>query len=99
MEGEFDSSLVASHPEVQALALEIAKYADTLESASKSCEPSHLLTYLFNLAHLITSAQQVLRVKGAEPAVAKARLIFLSSARVVLADGMKILGLRPLQSM
>ena len=28
MEGEFDSSLVASHPEVQALALEIAKYAD-----------------------------------------------------------------------
>ncbi|KAF3354181.1 hypothetical protein VdG1_07646 [Verticillium dahliae VDG1] len=77
----------------------LSQYPDTVQNTLKTLEPTTVLTYLFKLTHVLSSSYDVLRVVGSEPEVLKARLALYYSTRTVLANGMRLLGLSPVQRM
>jgi arginyl-tRNA synthetase len=77
----------------------LAQYPDTIVRALKTKEPSTIVTYLFNLTHIVSQSYQVLWVSGQEKDLATARLALYASARQVLHNGMTLLGLTPVDRM
>lgn len=73
----------------------IARYPDTIQGTLKSHEPITVLTYLFRMTHALSSSYDVLKVAGSEPELMKARLALYTAARIVLDNGMRLLGLTP----
>uniref|UniRef100_A0A672N660 Probable arginine--tRNA ligase, mitochondrial n=1 Tax=Sinocyclocheilus grahami TaxID=75366 RepID=A0A672N660_SINGR len=59
----------------------------------------HLLRFSCVFSHLAASAHRELPVKGSSAAVAQARLCLFSAVRSVLANGMRILGITPVEKM
>lgn len=77
----------------------LATYPDVVQTAMFNLEPSTIVTFAFRLCHAISSAWEILLVKGAEPEVGMARLWLYVCAKDVLADAMKLLTLEPLTKM
>lgn len=81
------------------LLLFIARYPELVEETLSTLEPCHVVQYLFKLCHLINGAYSTLPVKGEALDVAQARLVVFDCARQVLNNGMRLIGLQPLQQM
>lgn len=77
----------------------LAQYPDVLRNAIKTHEPSTVVTYLFKLTHQVSSCYDVLWVAGQTPELAAARLALYGAARQVLNNGMRLLGLTPVDRM
>jgi len=86
----------------------IAQYPDTVQNTMKTLEPATILTYLFRMTHALSSSYNHLRIVGTDKVVAKdgperelskARMALYEAARVVLSNGMKLLGLTPVDRM
>ena len=77
----------------------VSRYTDALREAAKNFEPSILAAYLLDLARALHSGYKALRVKGEEEKLAGARLLLLAVVKNVLASGMRILGIKPLEKM
>ena len=77
----------------------IAQYPDVILNAYRTMEPSTIVTYLFKLTHIVSSCYDILWVAGQEKELAIARLALYSSARQVLNNGMRLLGLTPVNRM
>ncbi|KAK1991646.1 arginyl-tRNA synthetase [Colletotrichum falcatum] len=75
----------------------VSQYPDVVQNTLKTLEPTTVLTYLFRLTHVVSSSYDVLRIVGSEPEIQKARLALYSSARTVLYNGMRLLGLSPVE--
>jgi arginyl-tRNA synthetase len=77
----------------------MAQYPDVTATAMRTLEPSTILTYLFRLAHQLSSCYDVLQVVGAEGGrdVMLARAALYEGARQVLENGMRLLGLSPVE--
>ncbi|KAG0056632.1 Arginyl-tRNA synthetase [Gryganskiella cystojenkinii] len=92
-----------TEPEAFELANVISMYPEITASALQTFEPSLIVNYLFGLSHAISSANQVLQVKTAmdagEMELAESRRLLLWAARVTLGNGMRVLGLDPLERM
>lgn len=88
-----------TEPEAVELGVMISKYPKAVQTAAQHLEPAGLVSYLFDLSHAISIAHQALWVKDREKDVAEARLLLYWAAKTTLANGMKILGLQPLQRM
>lgn len=92
-----------TEPEAFELANAISIYPEVTLQALHSFEPSTIVNYLFGLSHAISSANQVLQVKSTAEAgerhLAEARMLLLWAARVTLGNGMRVLGLEPLERM
>ncbi|KAF9362187.1 Arginyl-tRNA synthetase [Mortierella sp. NVP85] len=92
-----------TEPEAFELANAISIYPEVTLQALQSFEPSTIVNYLFGLSHAISSANQVLQVKSTAEAgerdLAEARMLLLWAARVTLGNGMRVLGLEPLERM
>ena len=77
----------------------LAQYPDVLQQTLKTLEPTTVVTYLFKMTHLLSSSYPVLHVLSSERNVMLARLALYESARIVLNNGMKLLGLTPVDRM
>jgi arginyl-tRNA synthetase len=77
----------------------LAEYPEIVRTSLKVSEPSTIVTYLFKMTHLASTAYETLLVKGAKPEVAKARYAVFLAVQTVLANGMRLLGLTPLERM
>lgn len=77
----------------------LATYPDVLKKALETHEPSNIVTFLFKLCHSISSAWEVLLVRGQPKEIALARLWLFVCARDVLGNAMRILSLSPLERM
>jgi len=88
-----------SEPAAQGLITQLANWPGTIAEAAKSLEPCVIVTYLFDLAHAISVGHQNLWIKGSEPETATARMLLFECARVVLANGLRTLGLVPVERM
>lgn len=77
----------------------LAGYPDAIQKALKNSEPSTIVTYLFNLTHIVSLCYDILWVAGQEEDLATARLALYASAKQVLNNGMKLLGLTPVERM
>ncbi|XP_077486968.1 arginyl-tRNA synthetase, mitochondrial isoform X1 [Amblyomma americanum] len=86
-------------PPALALAIQIARFEEVVCSALTQLEPCTVVQYLFTLSHAIGRASRELPVKRQALSVAQARLLLFHAARVTLAQGMRLLGVRPLTAM
>lgn len=95
---EVDTSLLVEE-EAHNIATVLGKFQDTIVQASNSLEPCVIVNFLFDLSHAISHGHEKLRVVGSEKKLAEARLYLFHCARVTLGNGLKILGLKPLERM
>ncbi|XP_043962786.1 probable arginine--tRNA ligase, mitochondrial isoform X1 [Gambusia affinis] len=77
----------------------LLRYDEVLYQSDQDLQPKYLVNFLLKLSHFVASAHRELPVKGSPPDVAQARLRLFSAARSVLASGMRILGITPVQKM
>lgn len=94
--GSADLSLLTESHAVDLVRL-LAQWPDVVFNASKTLEPCTILTYLFRMTHMLSSGYDVLKVVGSEPEVKMARMALYESARQVLHNGMRLLGLNPVK--
>ncbi|GAM24351.1 hypothetical protein SAMD00019534_075260, partial [Acytostelium subglobosum LB1] len=95
---EADLTLLVE-PEAYALASVIQRYPEAVQTAFTYNEPNTVATYLFDLCHAFSTAHNVLWIKDREQALAEARFSLFTAAKLVLANGLRLLGLRPLERM
>ncbi|KAL2020032.1 hypothetical protein VTK56DRAFT_8935 [Thermocarpiscus australiensis] len=77
----------------------LAQWPDTVQNTLRTLEPTTVLTYLFKMTHALSSSYDVLQVVGSEREVMKARMALYDAARTVLNNGMRLLGLSPVDRM
>lgn len=75
----------------------LTSWPDMVQQTLKTLEPTTVLTYLFKMTHMLSSSYDVLQVIGSEPELMKARMALYEAARQVLNNGMKLLGLNPVE--
>ena len=77
----------------------LARFPEVLEKASAQREPSVVSHYVLELARAFHASYKVLRVRGVEPELARARLRLFDAVQSVLGEGLRILGLDVLERM
>lgn len=75
----------------------LSSWPDVVQNTLKTLEPVTVLAYLFKMTHMLSSSYDVLKVVGSEPELKKARMALYEAARQVLNNGMKLLGLNPVE--
>ncbi|XP_029902775.1 putative arginine--tRNA ligase, mitochondrial [Myripristis murdjan] len=96
--GTLDPSLLLEQRSI-AILQHLLRYDEVLHQSAQDLQPKHLVNFLLKLSHLVASAHKELPVKGNPDNVAQARLRLFSGARSVLASGMRILGITPVDRM
>lgn len=86
-------------PSVIATLQHLLRYDEVIYKTLKELQPRYLVAYLMGLGHLANVAHHSLRVKGSTQEVAHARFHFFNAVSVVLASGMKLLGITPVDKM
>ncbi|KAG5513657.1 hypothetical protein PMAC_000695 [Pneumocystis sp. 'macacae'] len=77
----------------------LARYPDIINTTMKTLEPSTIITYLFKVAHVVSSCYDTLWVMNQPENIATARLSLYIACKKVLNNGMRLLGLTPLERM
>ena len=86
-----DSQLLSGETE-QALIKQIAQFCEEIKLAARDYDPSHINRYLQELAGCFHRFYNACRIKGEEPAVQAARLKLADDTRVVLKNGLRLIG-------
>uniref|UniRef100_A0A8C5WUU9 Probable arginine--tRNA ligase, mitochondrial n=1 Tax=Laticauda laticaudata TaxID=8630 RepID=A0A8C5WUU9_LATLA len=86
-------------PLVISLLQHLLRYDEIIYQSSQDHQPKHIVNYLFKLSHLVSAAHRNLPVKGSPLELAQARLCLFHAVRSVLANGMKLLGITPVDKM
>lgn len=89
---QYDLTLLTHPGEIQLLK-QMARFTDATESALESLEPQVLATYLQGLATAFHKFYVDCRVITADQRLTQARLALIYATRIVLANGLGILGL------
>ncbi|XP_033504612.2 putative arginine--tRNA ligase, mitochondrial [Epinephelus lanceolatus] len=93
-----DPSLLLEQTSINILQ-HLLRYDEVLYQSAQDLQPKHLVNFLLKLCHLVALAHRELPVKGSPRDVAQARLHLFSGACSVLANGMRILGITPVDKM
>ncbi|KHJ33142.1 putative arginyl-trna synthetase [Erysiphe necator] len=88
-----------TEPQAHNLIRVLSQYPDVVQNALKTLEPATILTYLFKMTHILSSSYDILRVVGSEKELMKARMALYTASRIVLSNGMRLLGLSPVERM
>ena len=75
----------------------LAQWPDVVQNTLKTHEPITVLTYLFKMTHALSASYDHLQVVGSELPIKKARLALYTCARQTLWNGMRLLGLNPVE--
>ena len=75
----------------------LSSWPDVVQNTLKTLEPVTVLSYLFKMTHMLSSSYDVLKVVGSESELKKARMALYEAARQVLNNGMRLLGLNPVE--
>ena len=90
-QADVDMSLLSGETE-QALIKQIAQFCEEVKLAARDYDPSHINRYLQELAGCFHRFYNACRIKGEEPAVQAARLKLADDPRVVLKNGLALIG-------
>lgn len=93
-----DLSLL-TEPHAINLVRALSQWPDVVQNTLKTLEPTTVVIYLFKLTHVLSSSYDQLRIVGAEEEVKKARMALYDAARIVIGNGMRLLGLSPVERM
>ncbi|XP_043542850.1 probable arginine--tRNA ligase, mitochondrial isoform X2 [Chiloscyllium plagiosum] len=86
-------------PQAIALLQHLLRYDEVLFQVSEDLQPKHLVNYLIMLSRLASIAHRTLHVKGSLSEVAMARYLLFKGTASVLSNGMKLLGITPVEKM
>ena len=89
--GDVDIGLLSGETET-ALIKQISQFCEEIRLAARDYDPSHINRYLQELAGCFHRFYNACRIKGEEPAVQAARLKLADDTRVVLRNGLKLIG-------
>ena len=89
--GRADVSLLAGETE-RALMKQIAQFCEAVRLAARDYDPSYINRYLQELAGCFHRFYTACRIRGEEPAVRDARLKLADDTRIVLRNGLKLIG-------
>lgn len=93
---------VLTEPQARDIVFLLASYPDVVRVACEKNEPSGVVTFAMRLSHAISSAWDLLQVKGLpadQVETARARLWLFLGARDVLGASMRLLSIHPLERM
>ncbi|KUI56268.1 Arginine--tRNA ligase, cytoplasmic [Cytospora mali] len=93
-----DFSLL-TEPHAVNLVRALSQWPDVVQNTLKTLEPTTVVVYLFKLTHVLSSSYEHLKIVGSEPELQKARMALYDAARFVIANGMRVLGLTPVDRM
>lgn len=77
----------------------LSRFPSIISDFYKSLEPCGLVKYLMFLCGMVNKLFKFYKVFGAEKEIGEARLAVFESARIVICNGMKLLGMIPLDRM
>ena len=86
-------------PEELALLKQMAGYPAMVERAAAEREPSIISQYLLGLGSLFNTYYEAHKINVPEANLARTRVALVQALRTVLANGLAILGIRPLERM
>jgi arginyl-tRNA synthetase len=86
-------------PAAHKLVLHLLKFPQIVQDACRTHEPCLVVTYLMALCHSLSSLLESLYVLNQPKSIQAARLALYGAARIVLANGITLLGLKPLAQM
>ena len=90
-QADVDMSILSGETE-KALIKQIAQFCEEIKLAARDYDPSHINRYLQELAACFHRFYNACRIKGEEPKVQAARLKLADDTRVVLKNGLKLIG-------
>ena len=90
-QADVDMSLLSGEAE-RALLKQIAQFCEEIKLAARDYDPSHINRYLQERAACFHRFYTACRIKGEEPAVRDARLKLADDTRIVLRNGLKLIG-------
>ena len=90
-QADVDMSLLSGEAE-RALLKQIAQFCEEIKLAARDYDPSHINRYLQELAACFHRFYTACRIRGEEPRVAAARLKLADDTRMVLKNGLKLIG-------
>ena len=97
---QIDTTSLSSYSQAREIAFLLGTYPDVVKVALKTHEPSGVVTFAFRLAHAISSAWDVVIVKGEEDLEkARAKMLLYECARDVLGSALRLFSIRPLERM
>jgi arginyl-tRNA synthetase len=85
--------------EAQNLISLILRFPFVIRFVTRDYEPHLLATILLELAHGVHSVYKSLRVKSEARGRVEARLLLFFTVKTVLGEGMRLLGITPLEKM
>jgi len=103
--GEAGDPTLLQHESEWELLRRLAEYPAAVQRACKDCEPSHVSNFLYDLArdfrayHAAGGRDASLRVLVDDESLRCARLRLVDAVRGTLANGLRILGIEPLEVM
>lgn len=77
----------------------LSQWPDVVQNTLKTLEPTTVVVYLFKLTHVLSSSYDQLKIVGSDPELQKARMALYDAARIVIGNGMRLLGLTPVDRM
>ena len=97
--GEQSKVLVLEEPAEQTLALLLTRFGDVVEDVGRTLQPHRLCNYLYELSGALAIFYEQCPVLQSSGAVRDSRLAVVSATKRVLASGLTMLGIEPLERM
>ena len=97
-QADVDMSLLTGEAE-RALLKQIAKFSEVIKLAARDYDPSYINRYLQELAGCFHRFYTACRIRGEEAAVRDARLKLADDTRIVLRNGLKLIGVEAPEKM
>jgi arginyl-tRNA synthetase len=97
--GEQSKVLVLEEPAEQTLSLLLTRFGDVVEDVGRTLQPHRLCNYLYELSGALAIFYEQCPVLQSSGAVRDSRLALCSATKRVLASGLTMLGIEPLERM
>jgi arginyl-tRNA synthetase len=97
--GEQSKVLVLEEPAEQTLSLLLTRFGDVVEDVGRTLQPHRLCNYLYDLSGALAIFYEQCPVLQSSGAVRDSRLALCSATKRVLASGLTMLGIEPLERM
>ena len=97
-QADVDMSLLTGEAE-RALLKQIAQFSEVIKLAARDYDPSYINRYLQELAGCFHRFYTACRIRGEEAAVRDARLKLADDTRIVLRNGLKLIGVEAPEKM
>ncbi|MBN2798378.1 MAG: arginine--tRNA ligase [Deltaproteobacteria bacterium] len=98
-DGFVPGGIALEHPSERSLAVLLARTPEVVERAAELWRPNVVADHLFAVANTFASFYHDCRVIGESPEVEQSRLSLVRATAAVLEQGMKLLGIQPLDRM